>query len=130
MKLLRPVVVLFVVLFGVLVIASTGPGQRLMRQSAALRGVMIDVASLDLAIFKWRSKRMIANYVQERAVRRLQIGAGTNVRPGWLNTDIEQRDGIAYLDATEPFPLENGTFHYVYSEHVIEHLPYQGDSTC
>lgn len=100
--------------------------QRQMRKSALLRGLVQDVASLDTAIIAWRSRATIADYVRQQAVRRLQIGAGKSRREGWLNTDIEVGDGLAYLDATERFPLEDSSFNYVFSEHVIEHLPYEG----
>src|SRR5262249_7170942 len=45
-------------------------------------------------------------------------------KPGWLNTDIEPESGQAYLDAAKRFPLPDRSFHYVYSEHVLEHLDY------
>jgi len=44
--------------------------------------------------------------------------------PGWLNTDIEPRPGEVYLDATKNFPVADGSFHYIFGEHVIEHLTY------
>jgi predicted SAM-dependent methyltransferase len=77
-----------------------------------------------LAEFKERSPAIIAAYMRDEPVKRLQIGAGSSRRPGWLNTDIEPGDGLAYLDATKRFPFEDGTLHYVFSEHVIEHLTY------
>ena len=100
--------------------------QRQMRKSALLKGLVQDIASLETTIFAWRSRATIADYVRQQPVRRLQIGAGTSRREGWLNTDIGIGEGLAYLDATEPFPLEDSSFNYVYSEHVIEHLPYEG----
>lgn len=81
-------------------------------------------AEAALALFKERSPAIIAAYLRDEPVRRLQIGAGTSRRGGWLNTDIEPANGLAFLDASKPFPLEDGTFHYVASEHVIEHLTY------
>jgi predicted SAM-dependent methyltransferase len=44
--------------------------------------------------------------------------------PRWLNTDIRSSESIAYLDLTERFPLDDNTFDYVFSEHVIEHIQY------
>jgi len=59
--------------------------------------------------------------------RKLQIGAGHNLLSGWLNTDIEvQSSGVVFLDAQQPFPFEDQAFDYVFSEHVIEHMPYKG----
>jgi len=62
--------------------------------------------------------------MRNEPIKRLQIGAGSSRRPGWLNTDIEPGDGLAYLDATKRFPFEDGSLHYIFSEHVIEHLTY------
>jgi predicted SAM-dependent methyltransferase len=65
------------------------------------------------------------SYLQTHAVRKLQIGAGTNELSGWLNTDIEPSAREAFLDATKPFPLPDGSISYIFSEHVIEHLSYE-----
>lgn len=70
-------------------------------------------------------RKQIADYVRTHAVRKLQIGAGGVAGfSDWLNTDIEPQRGEAYLDATKPFPVANGTFSYVFSEHLFEHLSY------
>ena len=68
--------------------------------------------------------RIDAN-LKSHPVRKLQIGAGGSHKPDWLNTDIEPVREQVYLDATERFPLSNNSVHYVYSEHVIEHVSYQ-----
>jgi predicted SAM-dependent methyltransferase len=81
--------------------------------------------SENLAAFKQRSEGIIAAYMRQQPIKRLQIGAGSSRRPGWLNTDIEPGDdGLAYLDATKRFPFEDGSLHYIFSEHLIEHLTY------
>ena len=75
----------------------------------------------------WRwigASRSIENYVHSHKVRKLQIGAGSNNLPGWLNTDIEPREGQVYLDATRPLPFEGRSLNYILSEQVIEHLTY------
>ena len=68
--------------------------------------------------------QLIADYMRKTTVRKLQIGAGTANNPGWLNTDIEPSENQAYLDATERFPVPDGSFQYVFAEHVIEHVSY------
>jgi predicted SAM-dependent methyltransferase len=74
------------------------------------------------------SQQLIDNYIRTTKVRKLQIGAGKNNKAGWLNTDIDMKTDEAsqqaYLDATKPFPFAKNTFRYVYSEHVIEHVPF------
>lgn len=65
----------------------------------------------------------IRRYLQQNAVRKLQIGAGANHLEGWLNTDVlpHSRD-TAFLDVRRRFPFDDQTFDYVFSEHVIEHV--------
>jgi len=72
---------------------------------------------------RFTDPRTIREYLAANEVRALQLGAGPNAIPGWLNTDISPaRTEIAYLDATRPFPLADETFDYVFSEHQIEHI--------
>jgi predicted SAM-dependent methyltransferase len=76
--------------------------------------------------FQRNSIALIANYVRANDVRKVQLGAGSSRLTGWLNTDIEPGgDGLAYLDATKRFPFDDGSIHYIFSEHVIEHLTYE-----
>jgi predicted SAM-dependent methyltransferase len=75
--------------------------------------------------FKKNSASIIAEYLRGHEIRKVQLGAGRSRLKGWLNTDIEAGgDGLAYLDATQRFPFEDGSIHYIFSEHVIEHLTY------
>jgi predicted SAM-dependent methyltransferase len=73
-----------------------------------------------------RDPRIIRDYLNSHSVRKLQIGAGPNEPKGWLNTEIEPSGTEVFLDATDRFPLPEGSFQYVFSEHVIEHLPLEG----
>ncbi|HYM11146.1 MAG TPA: methyltransferase domain-containing protein [Bryobacterales bacterium] len=82
---------------------------------AALRVYRTEVAS----------SFIIRDYVRTHSMRKLQLGAGGQDMPGWLNTDIQLSSGEAYLDATKHFPLPDQSFHYVFSEHMIEHLEYE-----
>ena len=68
---------------------------------------------------------LIQAYLATPGVKKLQLGASSNVLDGWLNSDLEPRAGCIYLDVTTKFPLPDNTFDYVYSEHMIEHVPYQ-----
>ena len=68
---------------------------------------------------------MCARYVLTNKPRKLQIGCGKNPINGWLNTDVRWRPGkIAYLNATRRTPFGDGTFDYIFSEHMIEHFDY------
>jgi predicted SAM-dependent methyltransferase len=65
-------------------------------------------------------------YVASHAVRKLHLGAGRATLPDWLSTDVApQSEAVVYLDATAPFPVEDATFDYVFSEHMIEHMSWQ-----
>jgi predicted SAM-dependent methyltransferase len=78
-------------------------------------------------LLRWHSSRAIIHaYLDAEAVHRLEIGAGTIEKDGWLNTDIEPTAKEAFLDASKTFPLPDGSMHYVHSEHVIEHLTFAG----
>ncbi|NKB57952.1 MAG: methyltransferase domain-containing protein [Alphaproteobacteria bacterium] len=74
------------------------------------------------ATFTHQNER-INEYLLSNLTRKLHLGAGTNILPGWLNTDIapHSRDVLA-LDLTRPLPFEDETFDYVASEHFIEHM--------
>jgi predicted SAM-dependent methyltransferase len=78
-------------------------------------------------------RRRIEAYLRAHDVRKLQLGAGGNVREGWLNTDIHdfKRTGeVVFMDAREPFPLPDASFDLVYSEHMLEHLTYADGQRC
>jgi predicted SAM-dependent methyltransferase len=105
------------------------PFREMLKQSDAVVGIVKDTRRM---LGAWRHSlrgpngRLIRHYLQTHEVRKLQIGAGPTALEGWLSTDINPRsDATAYLDATKPFPFEDGTFDYIYSEHMIEHIPWR-----
>ena len=70
---------------------------------------------------KWRKSK----YLRDNDSPKLQLGCGKNILDGWLNTDISLYCLLGvYLDASKRFPFKDGTFEYVFSEHVFEHLTY------
>jgi predicted SAM-dependent methyltransferase len=80
---------------------------RLVRASRALTG---------------RNTRLTAKYFSEHTVKKLHVGCGGNELAGWLNTELCPRGSQIFLDATRPFPFPSGTFRYIYTEHMIEHI--------
>lgn len=77
-------------------------------------------------------RRRVAEYLAGDGPKKLQIGAGYNLRPGWLNTNWfggDLKGNAILMDATVAFPLPDNSFDYVYSEHVIEHLPEPGGAS-
>jgi predicted SAM-dependent methyltransferase len=71
-------------------------------------------------------RRLVEDYLTQATVRKLHLGCGTNVLPGWLNADYFPSSAkILHLDATKPFSLlAIGSFDYIFSEHMIEHISY------
>lgn len=68
--------------------------------------------------------RLIQRYLATHQVRGLHIGCGGNHLAGWLNTELCPRGDEIFLDATRRFPLPDASFDFVYSEHMIEHIPF------
>jgi predicted SAM-dependent methyltransferase len=57
--------------------------------------------------------------------RGLHIGAADFVLENWFNTDLDPRTpGVYYLDATRPLPFPDGSFDFIFFEHMIEHIPF------
>ena len=55
--------------------------------------------------------------------KKLHVGCGRNRMQGWINADIAPRaDLIVMLQKRLPF--RSGALERIYSEHVLEHVPY------
>ena len=97
-----------------------------LKKSDAVVGVVKDTRRVMAALRHSNlglNGRLIKQYLQTHALKKLQIGAGPTALEGWLSTDIAPRsDTAVYLDATKRFPFEDASFDYVYSEHMIEHI--------
>lgn len=70
------------------------------------------------------NQRLTSAYLAETTEPKLHIGCGANHLDGWLNTELGPHGREIFLDATQVFPLPSGVFAFVYSEHMIEHIPY------
>jgi len=68
----------------------------------------------------------IVSIMADMPIKALNLGCGTNILKGWLNTDVQPRGAAMYLDACEPFPFDDNSLDYIFSEHMFEHLSYEG----
>jgi predicted SAM-dependent methyltransferase len=59
---------------------------------------------------------------------RVELGARTTRRDGWIATDVWARSRY-HLDATGSWPFPPGTVSHVYADNVIEHVPLDGART-
>ncbi|MEW6305326.1 MAG: methyltransferase domain-containing protein [Verrucomicrobiota bacterium] len=75
-------------------------------------------------VWSWSRRGDIRRYLETHEVRKMQIGSGYNSLGGWLNADYVPRPGAGqiFLDARRPFPFPDGSFHFIFSEHMIEHI--------
>jgi predicted SAM-dependent methyltransferase len=69
--------------------------------------------------------RIASGYFENHPEPKLQIGGSWHLLEGWLNTDIEPIPGAVQMDATRCFPFADAAFAYVFTEHMIEHVPYE-----
>ena len=68
--------------------------------------------------------RIVRRYLASHSPAKLQLGSGANLLPGWLNAQHRPRGRrFPHIDARDPFPVPDSSFDYVFSEHLIEHLP-------
>jgi predicted SAM-dependent methyltransferase len=72
-----------------------------------------------------RERAKFARYIAANSLRKLHVGCGDHLLPGWLNADILPGANTIALDATRRFPFPANSFDYVFSEHMIEHIPYE-----
>ena len=56
--------------------------------------------------------------------KRLHWGCGTDVREGWLNSDLVSAPGVILADIRHGLPLRDSSLDYVFSSHALQMLPY------
>jgi len=58
---------------------------------------------------------------------KVNFGSGRNVKSGWINVDLNKEADLA-LDLRRPLPFESDSCSLVYTEHLLEHLEYPGET--
>ena len=88
---------------------------------------LIDVLdTLRFELSSTRSRWMARKRVDHDGLHYLQLGCGTDLFAGFLNTDHPLNDKAdAPVDARFGLPFHDGSFKGVYAHHVIEHLDYE-----
>lgn len=61
------------------------------------------------------------NEARSKGPVRVNIGSGGKPLDGWVNCDVVWRVPV-YLDATQPWPVPDGSVDVVYADNVIEHI--------
>jgi len=84
------------------------------------------VEEIVVAIRHREGTRQARRLLGARAPHRLNIGCGGNIRPGWINVDLNPCADIA-LDIRQPLPFPDASCSELYSEHTLEHLRYPGE---
>lgn len=110
---------------------DAGPRRTSTATTGPLRGLRRAVKQLFwelkvLARHRWTLLTDGGKAAGER-VRRVHLGCGAKVKPGWLNVDLHPAADLK-LDLREPLPLPDGCCDRVYSEHFLEHLGWPGDA--
>ncbi len=67
---------------------------------------------------------LVRRFLKNNSQRKLQVGGWIhNIEDdGWLNGDIIAGD--IYIDATKSLPFPDESFHYIFTEHFLEHLTF------
>lgn len=79
------------------------------------------LTALRAPVLSRRFQRAVAN---SPSPVKVNVGAGTVVLPGWINTDVLWRSGM-YLDLTRPWPVPPESIDRIYADNVIEHFSLQ-----
>lgn len=95
-----------------------------LRRSAAYNGLSTDLRNLRKSFRNRGASKSIQTYIDSHNVRKLQLGANRNGLTGWLNTDLHTIPNKAIsLDVSKSFPIPDHAIDFVFSEHLIEHIP-------
>ena len=57
---------------------------------------------------------------------KLNLGCGTDIRPGWINLDIAPLEGVDIVHDINklPLPFKSDSFEYILCKDILEHVDY------
>lgn len=94
-----------------------------LKKSEALIGLVHDCNNIFLILKRPQIWLEITKYINSNSVRKLAIGSPNVVPDGWLAVDkTPEAPGVLAFDAARRFPIDDCTFDYIHSEHMIEHI--------
>jgi predicted SAM-dependent methyltransferase len=68
---------------------------------------------------------VIHEHLSKPGPKKLHLGCGNHIMEGWLNSDyFPYSERVMNLDVTKRFPFDDNAFDYIFSEHMIEHIPH------
>jgi SAM-dependent methyltransferase len=96
----------------------------------------VEASPLGSVVLGPANRRKLDAYLRAHSVRRLHLGCGGRLLPGWLNSDFhvslrklfDAGSPLVQIDCSRQLRISNDSFDYVYSEHMHEHLPYSAGS--
>ncbi len=61
---------------------------------------------------------------KEKTIRRLNLGAGLDIRKGYEHHDYKKFEGIDYVFDLEkyPYPIKLNTYDVILANHIVEHI--------
>jgi len=70
--------------------------------------------------------KIISSYTPKENKWKLHVGCGDHILDDFINADLNPTSPrVLHLDATKRFPFPDQSFDYIFSEHMIEHIPYK-----
>ncbi|WP_117214080.1 class I SAM-dependent methyltransferase [Allorhizocola rhizosphaerae] len=104
--------------------ALSGQIETMLRQSATTHGMGRALRALRREIELFRAHQAGREDVTTPiAARRVQIGGGARLLPGFVNIDIMPPADVIY-DVREGLPIVDGETEFIFAEHFLEHIDY------